>query len=157
VSPAAVLSSGGNIAWFAHDIFTQYRVQGQPLYRDFVIEVIRLLLGGAVPSVTSLPSDGRFNVVEQRAARRYVAHLLYAPKSLRGGAVTTSHGIAPGVEIIEELIPLRDIRVAVRVQRRIKTARLVPDGEAVEFTQTGDTVAFTVRDFTGLPMIELGY
>ena len=157
VGPGAVLSAAGNVAWFAHDVFTQYRQHGQPLYRDFVIETIRLLLDGALPSRTGLPTDGRFNVQEQPAARRYVAHLLFAPKSLRGGAVATSHGIAPGVEIIEDLVALRDVRVALRVPRPIKTARLVPEGEAVEFTQTGDTVAFTVREFTGHQMVELAY
>ena len=157
VSPAAVLNREGNIAWFAHDIFTQYRLQGQPLYRDFVIAAVRVLLGGALPSETSLPSDGRFNLLEQRAARRYVAHLLYAPKSLRGGAVTTSHGIAPGVEIIEDLVALRDTRVALRVSRKIKAARLVPEGEAVEFAQSGDEVTFIVREFTGHQMVELTY
>ena len=157
VGPGAVLSAAGNVAWFAHDVLTQYRQHGQPLYRDFVIETIRLLLGGAMPSRTGLPADGRFNFQEQRSARRYVAHLLYAPKSLRGGAITTSMGVVPGVEIIEELVPLRDVRVALRVPRAIKTVRLVPEGEAVEFAQTGDTVAFTVREFTGHQMIELGY
>jgi hypothetical protein len=145
VSPAAVLSGAGNVVWFAHDIFSQYRALGQPLYRDFVIEAVRQLLGGALPSVTSLPADGRFNLREQRAARRYVAHLFYAPKSSRGGAVTTSHSLALGLEIIGELVPLGDIRVLLRVPRKIKTARLVPEGEEVLFAQMNDTVVFTVR------------
>ena len=157
VAPAVIVNPKGNVAWFAHDIFTQYRQQGQPLYRDFVVETIWQLLGGLLPVETSLPTDGRFNLLEQRQDRRYVAHLLYAPKSLRGGAVTTSHGIAPGVEIIEELLPLRDTRVSLRVPRTIKTARIVPEGEALPFVQTGDAVAFTVREFTGHQMVELGY
>ena len=157
VSPAAILNREGNVAWFAHDIFTQYRAQGQPLYRDFVMAAVRGLLGGALPCETSLPSDGRFNIMEQRAARRYVAHLLYAPKSLRGGAVTTSHGVAPGIEIIEDLVALRDTRIALRVPRKITAARLVPEGEAVAFAQTGDVVTFTVREFTGHQMVELAY
>ncbi len=86
-----------------------------------------------------------------------MAHLLYAPKSLRGGAVTTSHGISPGIEIIEDLVALRDTRVALRVPRRIKTARLVPAGETMAFTQEGEMVTFTVREFTGHQMVELAY
>jgi hypothetical protein len=157
VSPAVIVNPKGNVAWFAHDIFSQYRQQGQPLYRDFVVETIWQLLGGLLPAETSLPTDGRFNLLEQRRQRRYIAHLLYAPKSLRGGAVTTSHGLAPGVEIIEELLPLRDTRVSLRVPRTIKTARIVPEGEMLPFVQTGDAVAFTVREFTGHQMVELAY
>jgi hypothetical protein len=61
------------------------------------------------------------------------------------------------VEIIEELLPLRDTRVSLRVPRTIKTARIVPEGEMLPFVQTGDAVAFTVREFTGHQMVELAY
>lgn len=60
-SPAATLSPAGNVAYFAHRIFTRYRLYGQPLYRDFVASAIRKLLGGAdaLPLRTSgLPTVG---------------------------------------------------------------------------------------------------
>jgi hypothetical protein len=153
VSPAATLT--GNIAWFAHDIFTRYRQYGQPLYRDFVIAAIDHLLDGKRPAVTSLPTDGRVNLMEQPKQKRYVAHLLYAPKSVRG----TSHPtfINKSMEVIEDLIPLHNVSVSLQVPRKIKTARLVPEGTTLPFVQKDRFVSFTVPEFTAHAMIELGY
>ncbi|MFA6960392.1 MAG: alpha-amylase family protein [Opitutaceae bacterium] len=153
-APAATLTA--NIAWFAHDIFTCYRQIGQPLYRDFVAAAIDHLLGGKLPAVTSLPSDGRFNLLEQAAEKRYIAHLLYAPKSVRG-ASETKGWTQRSLEIIEDLIPLHNVKVELRAPRRIKTARLVPAGEPLTFTQIDDVVTFTVPEFTAHAMIELSY
>jgi hypothetical protein len=153
VSPAALLSD--NIAWFAHDIFTRYRQYGQPLYRDFVMAAIDHLLAGRRPVVTNLPTDGRFNLLEQPKQKRFVAHLLYAPKSLRGAS--SSQGVNKSIEVIEDLVPLHNIRVNVRVPRKITGVRLVPTGETLPFSQKQDAVAFTVPEFTAHAMIELGY
>jgi hypothetical protein len=153
VSPAATLTN--NIAWFAHDIFTRYRQYGQPLYRDFVAAAIDHLLEGKLPAVTSLPTDGRINLLDQPSEKRYVAHLLYAPKSVRGASHPTA--INKSMEVIEDLVPLHNVKVELRLPRRIKTARLVPAGEPLAFTQTKDLVTFTVPEFTAHAMIELGY
>ena len=153
VSPSATLT--GNIAWFAHDIFTRYRQYGQPLYRDFVAAAIGHLLGGKLPVVTSLPTDGRFNLLEQPNEKRFIAHLLYAPKSLRGAS--NPQGVNKSMEVIEDLIPLRDVRVSVQVSRKVKTARLVPEGVTLPFTQKDGVADFTVPEFTAHAMIELSY
>lgn len=149
VSPAAVI--GKQIAYFAHDIFSQYRANGQPLYRDFVSAALNRLLGDQLPVETNLPTTGRFNVLEQPKERRYVAHLLYAPTSVRG----TFNG--KNIEMIEDLIPLRDTQVKLRLPRRVKTARLVPEGGELPFTQENGVLTFTVPEFTAHQMIELAY
>ncbi len=143
------------MVWFARDIFTRYRHYGQPLYRDFVLAAIDHLLVGRRPVVTSLPTDGRFNLLDQPGEKRYVAHLLYAPKSLRGANV--SQGVNKSVEVIEDLVPLRDVTVKVCVPKKVKRARLVPGGEPLPFTQADGCVAFTVPEFTAHAMIELAY
>ena len=153
VSPAATLTE--NIAWFAHDIFTRYRQYGQPLYRDFVAAAIDHLLEGKRPAVTTLPTDGRINLLDQPAEKRFVAHLLYAPKSVRGASHPTA--INKSMEVIEDLIPLHNVSVSLRLPRRIKTARIVPTGATLTFTQADGVVSFTVPEFTAHAMIELSY
>ena len=152
-APAATLNA--NIAWFAHDIFTRYRQYGQPLYRDFVAAAINHLLDGKLPAVTTLPTDGRFNLLEQPAEKRFIAHLLYAPKSVRGASHPTD--INKSMEVIEDLIPLHNVSVSARVPRKIKSARLVPEGVTLPFTQADGFVSFTVPEFTAHAMIELAY
>jgi len=152
-SPAAILHR--RIAYFAHDIFSRYRLYGQPLYRDFVAAALRHLLGPLWPVTTGLPTDGRINVLEQAVERRYVVHLLYAPKSLRGW--TDKRGRQLPVELIEDLLPLRDVRVKVRLPRRIRAARLVPENVPLPFSQNEGAVEFTVPEFLCHQMIELSY
>jgi hypothetical protein len=152
-SPAAILHR--RVAYFAHDIFSRYRLYGQPLYRDFVASALRHLLGSLWPVTSGLPTDGRINVLEQAAKRRYVVHVLYAPKSLRGW--TDKRGRRLPVEVIEDLVPLRDVQVKVRLPRKIRSARLVPENVPLPFAQEDGAVAFTVPEFTCHQMIELSY
>jgi hypothetical protein len=151
VSPAAVISP--RIAYFAHDIFSKYRTYGQPLYRDFVAAALRILFTGGLPAETTLPTGGRFNILEQKAEKRYIAHILYAP-TRPGGQIW-----GKPIDIIEDLLPISNVRVTVRVPRTIRGVRLVPDGVGapLPFSQKGDAVTFVVPEFTAHQMIELSY
>lgn len=149
VSPAATINA--KIAYFAHDLFSAYRHYGQPLYRDFFAAALTHLLHGKLPVETNLPTTARINVMEQRTEKRYVAHLLYA------ATVTRGQFRDQPVEIIEDLIPLRDVSVTLRLPRKVKSVRLVPAGGELVFTATKDTVSFTVPEFTAHQMVELAY
>ena len=149
VSPAAVI--GQQIAYFTHNLFSEYRTYGQPLYRDFFEAALRELFADKLPVETNLPTGARINVMEQTKERRYVAHLLYAPTSVRG----EFHG--QPVEIIEDLVPLHDTAVKLRVSRAVKSVKLVPSGDPIEFTSQKGAVEFTVPEFTAHQMIELSY
>ncbi|MEO6876265.1 MAG: alpha-amylase family protein [Opitutaceae bacterium] len=148
-SPSAVI--GQQIAYFAHNIFSAYRANGQPLYRDFFEAALRALLGNKLPVETNLPTTGRIGLMEQKREKRYVAHLLYSPTSVRGKFRDLN------IELIEDVIPLRDTRVALRLPKKVKTARLVPDGEALGFNQEDGVVSFTVPEFASHQMVELAY
>jgi hypothetical protein len=148
-TPSAVISK--QIAYFAHDIFTQYRRNGQPLYRDFFSAALEHLLGDRMPVRTNLPTSGRFNILEQPREKRYVAHLLYSPTSVRGKFRDLN------IELIEDVIPLRGTTVAVRVPKKVKSAKLVPGGSALSFAQKAGVIEFMVPEFTSHQMIELAY
>lgn len=151
--PAVIIGNG--IAWFGHDLFTQYRASGQPLLRDFFRAALRRLLPDGLPVETSLPTVARFNLLEQPADHRYVAHLLYAPISHRAGKVAGDRYLP--IEVIEELLPLRDTQVHLRVPQRIRAVSLAPEGTSLPFKQRGDRVTFTVPEFTGHQMVALTY
>ena len=80
-----------------------------------------------------------------------MAHLLYAPTSTRGKFNGNP------VEIIEDLIPLRDSEVTLRLPRKVKGVQLVPDGGELPFTTKDGTVTFNVPEFTAHQMVELKY
>ncbi len=84
----------------------------------------------------ALPSAGRVSLLYQDDPGRYVAHLLYATPHYRGG-----------LELIEDLVPLYDVPVALRVPETVKRATLIPDGVELPMEQEGDAVRVTVPKF----------
>lgn len=148
----AVLGSS-RMVYFAHDIFTRYRRYGQPLYRDLVQDAINYLLGAASVT-TSLPTAGRTALMRQTQENRYLLHLLYGVPTLRGA---TQGDMARSIEVIEDLVPLHDIECAVRLPEQVQAVRLVPSGEALEFTQEAGAVRFTVPKLLCHQMVELSF
>jgi hypothetical protein len=62
-----------------------------------------------------------------------VAHLLYGPPLQRGNCL-----------IIEDLVPLHDVPLALRVPETISCAYLIPDNEALPLKRSKDVVTVTV-------------
>jgi len=153
VGPAAIFGNG--IVYFAHNLFSQYRLMAQPLYRDFFCAALKLCFPAGLPVQTNLPTVARFNLLEQKQAKRFIAHLLYAPISFR--AMKMTWGTPQPLEIIEELLPLQNIQVALKIKEAIKKVSLVPSCVELVFTQTGADVSFAVPEFTGHQMVELRY
>lgn len=150
VSPFPGAVRHGNLVWFAHRIFTRYKIYGQPLYRDFFVAAVRLLLDGKLPVETSLPSTGR--VALRRKGGTLVLHLLHGVPVLRGESV----GVAEKpLQIIEEVPPLHDVRCTLRVPFRPRGLRLVPGNEDLPFEWEDGAVAFTVPRLDGHAMIEI--
>lgn len=144
---------GDGIVWFAHNLFSQYRTIGQPLFRDFFRAGLIRLFPDGLPVDTTLPSVARFNLLEQPEERRHIAHLLYAPISLR--SELTIHGERKSCEIIEELLPLRNTRITLRMTKPVRAVVLQPQGKQRPFTQEGELLSFIVQEFTGHQMVVL--
>jgi len=141
------------VAYFAHRIFTRYRQYGQPLYRDFVVATLRRLWGG-LPVETSLPVAGRVSLMHQPQEHRFVLHLMHAAPSLRG---SPQGEVARSVEVIEDIVPLQDIRCSLRLPRRVRKARLVPQGLDIPIRLQKGRTQIEVPTVAGHQMIELSY
>jgi len=149
--PAAV--SNGQIAYFAHAIFTSYRQLGQPLYRDLFADALGKLLP-VRRVVTSLPTAGRTALTHQAAENRSVLHLLFAVPQKRG-ANSNSGGGVQAVEIIDDLFPIHQVQVKVRPGHDVTSVTLVPGNKTLEFTEENGTVSFTVPTVECHQMVEL--
>ncbi|BCM88628.1 hypothetical protein IAD21_00469 [Abditibacteriota bacterium] len=148
--------SNGRIAYFAHRIFTAYRELGQPLYRDLVEDALATLL--PAPRVEAeLPSSARLYLNEQRDHNRAVLHLLYATPQKRGADASRWGEGAHMVEVIEDPVPLHDVKVTLRPDRPVKNVRLVPEGHDLEFVFEAETVCFTVPRVFIHQMVEIGF
>jgi hypothetical protein len=125
-------------------------------YREFIVRALRSFLGeDGISLQTNLPSTARVSLTSQ--VNRFVLHLLYAPTISRGGVIQLSGGNASGgrsIEVIEELPPLRDTAVHLRLPEKITKAVLVPYGTPVPFERQGGTVTVRIPEFFCHQMVE---
>ena len=153
--PHPAVTQHGRVVYFAHKIFSGYRELGQPLYRDLVVDAVNLLLGEEKVT-TSLPTGGRLALTQQPAESRYVLHLLYTPLSKRGADAVGGRHCRP-IEVIEDVVPLFDVSCDVAVGETVKSVKLVPSGEDLEFTREGDRVRFELPKLVMHQMVEIAY
>jgi hypothetical protein len=134
----------GSAIYFAHPVFAQYN-QCAPMWcKRLVAEAIEALVGEGMVTAEA-PSTLIATLTEQKAQRRRVLHLLHYVPERRGR----------DFDIIEDEIPLHDVKVSVRTGGRVKTVRCVPGGRALAFELKNGRVNFTVPRVVGHQMIEL--
>jgi hypothetical protein len=105
----------GNVVWCAHPLDRLYYHHGARVHRQLFENALRLLHTAPMASAT-LPSAGRISLLHQPGERRYVLHLLYGPPLQRGRC-----------SVIEDLVPLHQVAVTVRLPETVKRITLVPD------------------------------
>ncbi len=148
----------GNILYLSHPVFSIYRGLGAVAYKEYAINAIRSLLGKPAVEI-GLPSTGRVSLMNQPAENRLVLHLLYASTINRGGPMELSGGTVSGktqsVEVIDELLPLHDIKVSINISDKIKAVTCVPDGKKLDFEQKDGNIEFVLPKLECHQMIEL--
>ncbi len=123
----------GNVIHIAQPIFRIYDDQGMQLHRDLVKNCIDLLYDDPLLTAT-LPSCARVNVTCQpQEGDRRIVHLMYANPIKRGAT-----------EVIEDIIPLFDIRVSLKVEGDVKRVYLAPEEDDIAFDLKDDRVSFVV-------------
>ncbi len=134
-SPSVVVTR--KAGYISQRIFQSYHKWGTRLYRELVIGVLKKLL--PTPKIeVDLPSAGRVALRQQAKPNRHILHLLYATPIQRGS-----------IGVIEDIVPIHDVSIALRLEKRPKSIRLVPQGESIPFKQNGELTRFT------LPKLEL--
>jgi len=136
----------GRAIYFAHPIFTQYS-ENAPLWcRKLFSNALALLLPDPTVRVEG-PSSLIVTVNEQAGEDRWVLHLLHYIPERRGRAF----------DVIEDVIPVYDIKVSVRVPRAVKSVALVPEKKTLGFEHKNDRAEFVVTVVAGHQMVELAF
>jgi hypothetical protein len=141
--------AGADGIYLAWNVFEDYAVKGSLVLKRTVLHALNRLLGESKTLSTNLPAQGIVTLMHQPGQNRYVNHLLYASPVKRG----------EDIEVIEDLLPVRQVAVALRLPHAadIKTVRLVPEDVALPFEQSAEGIRFTVPELTCHCMVELGY
>jgi hypothetical protein len=145
VGASAVVRNGRTI-YFAHPLFTQYHMSAPRWCKTLFLNALDILLPEPLVRCEG-PSTMEVSLSEQADENRWVVHLLhYIPEH-------RSHYI----DVIEDVIPLYDVRLSVRVPLPVTEVTCVPQMEVLSFEQNGGRVEFVIPKIEGHQMVALRF
>ena len=132
--------------YFAHPIFTQYRQNGPRWCKQLFLNALARVLPNPLVQHDSFST---VNVVlnQQAEEKRYVLHLLHYIPERR----------AKDFDTIEDVIPIYNISLSLKLAKRVRSVKLVPSGEALEFRTKQGRLQVAVPKLLGHDMVELNY
>ncbi len=140
------LVRGPDGIYFAWAVFEDYAAKGSLICRKIVEHALHLLL--PQPTLTTdLPAQGVTTLTEQPNSGRYIHHLLYASPVRRGDSI----------DVVEDLIPLTDIHVSLRLPRPVSRVSLAPQGTDLPFSRDGESVSYVLPRLECHQMVVLDY
>ena len=96
---------------------------------------------------TSLPAQGIVTLMQQKKENRYVNHLLYASPVKRG----------QGIEIIEDILPIYDIKVDIEVPEKVKKVYFAPEMKNLDFEYTEGRISYKIEKLECHSMVVIEY
>lgn len=143
-SPAIVRA--GQAIYFAHPLFTQYNQNAPRWCKQLLVNALEILLPEPLVRHNG-PTTLRTAVNDQSDRQRWIVHLLHYIPERRG------HDF----DIIEDVIPLYDLSVSIRLSNPVAAVRTVPDLKPLQHRRIGDRVEFLLRELHGHQMVELNF
>jgi hypothetical protein len=137
-----MVTQRGRIIYFASPIFRAFQVYGNQAYKTLVRNAIAALLPEPL-IVTGLPSAGEATLLRQ--GERLVCHLLYYTPQRR----------ATRIDIIEDVVPLRDVALAVRTEKQPRRVYLAPQGQDLAWRRDGAYIRCQVPEVRGHQIVVL--
>ena len=136
----AAVTQSGNIVYIAIPIFRTYAQSGYAFYRRLVANCLDRLLPEPLLRAEG-PTTLEATVTEQPGRR--IVHLLHYIPERR----------APEVDIVEDVIPLYNVKVAVRRDQRPRQVYLAPQRQNLSFDYTDGYVRVVVPAVNGHQMV----
>ena len=140
--PAAVRA--GEVIYFAHPIFRQYNQNAPRWCKQLVLNALDMLLPDPLLRHDG-PSGLLTSVNEQPAENRWVVHLLHYVPERRG----------QDFDVIEDVLPLYDVGVSLRLHGPVADVLCVPDGEALAFFEEDGRLNFTLPEIMGHELVAI--
>lgn len=139
------ITEGQDGIYCAFPLFTEYATVGSLICKSVIVHLLDRLLGKEKTLSVTLGAQGICTLMKQAEHERYVLHLLYASPVRRGS----------GVEVIEDILPVYDTEVTLRLREPIARAVLVPEGTPIPLSKEGDLYRMTVPKIECHRMIAL--
>ena len=136
----------GNAIYFMHPIFSQYNQNAPRWCKQLFLNALELLLPDPLVKHDG-PSTVMVTLNEQKQENRQVLHLLHYIPERR----------SKEIDIIEDVIPLYNIKVSVKVPQPVRSIVCAPEGIQLDFDLKEDRVEFVVPKIDGHQMIALDF
>jgi hypothetical protein len=128
--------------YFAHPIFGSFMRHGVRTYKRLVTNALRRLLPNPLV-VTDAPSTAHITLTRQAEPYRTMAHVLhYIPEQRY-----------QNIQTVEEVIPLREVRLSVRLEQEPGCVYLAPEGSHLPFTYTDGRVEVVIPEVRGYALL----
>lgn len=124
----------GRVVYCANPLFTAYRRHAVPFYRQLVGDLLDQLVPDRLVTAPGLPTTAEVSVLRQ--ADRVLVHVVHAVPQRRG------HDI----DIVEDVLPLRDVRLGVRAGADVTRVYLAPDGTTLPHETVAGVTWVTVPE-----------
>ena len=139
---APMVTQNGKIIYVARPIFSEYHRYANRVYRLLVRNLLSMLLPEPMV-ISNAPTGAELTLLRQPAAadhpERHLCHVLYYVPEQRGVEVT----------VVEDVVPLRDVEVGVKLNKPVKRAYLVPQQTELPFRTEGNYVKLTIPQIRG--------
>ena len=133
----------GQVVYFSHPLARAFQRSGSRVYRQLLANAVDLLLPERLVS-TTLPAAGQVTVLHQpEHGSRLVVHLLYYLAERR----------APQIDIVEDPVTLRDVRVTLRPGFRPRRVYEAPSGDPLDVAWDGKCASVTLPQMCGHAMV----
>lgn len=140
LSRYAAATVRGRVAYISYPVFSSYAAHGNYPLRLLVRSTIDLLLPERLLSVEA-PTGTEATVMRQR--NRTIVHLLHYSPERR----------AANLDIIEDIVPLRDVRISLRMVNAPRSVSLAPEQTSLVFEYAGGRVSVVVPEVRGHAMV----
>jgi hypothetical protein len=126
----------GNVLCFAHPVFEAYDKSGSYVLERYIKKAFDSIYEKAIVT-ENLPSCGRVRFRKSEKEDFFALHILYAPPVNRGN-----------VCLLEDFPMLHNVKITVKVDKKITSVVSEPDGERISYTQNGNEVSFELSPFS---------
>ncbi len=151
--PCIVKNKNGNTIYIANPLFTDYALNGNKVYKDIVMQCVKLLLDKPRIIADSLPSTAEVTLRSQKGREgqvgqdgqngRYILHLLhYIP-----------HRRCKALDTIEDKIPLFNSKISVRTDKKPAKVYLAPQRKDLAFSYADGYTNIEVPEINGHQMV----
>ena len=141
--PGAVVK--GNAAYIGWDIFTAYAEHGHLCFKQLFSYIANRFLEDEKTVSVDIPDKAVVTYTRQEEEKRNILHLLFAHTTVRG----------KNTEVIEDTVPLYNVKCSVKSKEKPSKISLVPTGEELPFDYIDGCAVFTVPKVDIHCMVEI--